>query len=78
MLQAKDASGPLASHVSQHGEGVVGVSIEVRDLDVAQSRIQASTKRPLESYSGPFGKSILVTPESTHGMWIEFFGKTGV
>ena len=78
LLQAKDASGPLASHVSQYGEGVVGVSIEVRDLDAARSRIQASTKRPLEPYSGPFGKSILVTPESTHGMWIEFFGKTGV
>jgi catechol 2,3-dioxygenase-like lactoylglutathione lyase family enzyme len=77
LLQAKEASGPLASQVSQHGEGVVGVSIEVRDLDAARSRIQASTKRPLESYSGAFGQSVLVPPEFTHGMWIEFFAKTG-
>jgi hypothetical protein len=77
LLEANGTSGPLASHVSQYGEGVVGVSIETVDVDAARSRIEASTERALVPYSGPFGRSVLVPPDLTHGIWMEFFGKAG-
>ena len=73
LLQATDTKGPLASYVAQQGEGVIGMSIEVRDLHIARSLLHSSTKQELKPYNGPFGKSILVPPVFTHGVWIELF-----
>jgi catechol 2,3-dioxygenase-like lactoylglutathione lyase family enzyme len=78
VLQADDAKGAVASYVAQHGEGVVGVSIEVRDLKVARSLLQSSTKQELNPYKGVFGESILVAPAFTHGVWIELIQKRGI
>jgi catechol 2,3-dioxygenase-like lactoylglutathione lyase family enzyme len=73
LLQATGTKGPLASYVAQHGEGVVGMSIEVRDLEVARTLLRNSTKQHFEPYNGPYGRSIVVSPEFTHGVWIELF-----
>ena len=73
LLQATDTKGPLASYVAQQGEGVIGMSIEVRDLPKARSLLRSSTKQELNPYNGPYGKSIVVPPVFTHGVWIELF-----
>jgi hypothetical protein len=78
LLQAKNTKGSLASYVAQHGEAIIGVSIEVRDLQVARSMLTATIKQELNPYNGPYGKCILVAPEFTHGVWIELFQKPGV
>ena len=77
LLQATDMKGPLASYVALHGEGVIGMSIEVRDLQIVRSVLRNSTKQELNSYNGPYGKSILVPPVFTKGVWIELFQKRG-
>jgi catechol 2,3-dioxygenase-like lactoylglutathione lyase family enzyme len=78
LLQATDTKGPLASYVAQHGEGVIGMSIEVRDLQIARSLLRSSTKQELNPYNGPYGKSVFVPPAFTHGVWIELFQGRGV
>lgn len=77
LLQAADTKGPLAPYVAQQGEGVVGMSIEVRDLQVARSLLRSSTKQRLHPYDGPYGRNILIPPAFTHGVWIELFQKRG-
>jgi methylmalonyl-CoA/ethylmalonyl-CoA epimerase len=78
LLQATDTTGPLASYVARHGEGVVGMSVEVRDLQAARSLLRNSTKQELDLYKGPYGMSIFVPPVFTHGVWLELFQKRGV
>lgn len=78
LLQATDTKGPLASYVAQQGEGVIGTSIEVRDLQIARLLLRNSTKQEFNPYNGPYGKSIFVPPVFTHGVWIELFQKRGV
>ena len=53
----------------------MGVSIEVASLQTARSLLQANAKRQFDPYAGPYGQSILISPELTHGLWIEFFQK---
>ncbi len=78
LLQATDTKGPLASYVARYGEGVIGMSIEVRDIKFARSLLRNSTKEAFNPYKGPYGKSIFIPPAFTHGIWIELFQKPGV
>jgi hypothetical protein len=41
-----------------------------------RSSIEMSpSQRKFDPYAGPYGESILIPPELTHGVWIEFFQK---
>jgi catechol 2,3-dioxygenase-like lactoylglutathione lyase family enzyme len=73
LLHANDSKGSLASFVTKYGEGIVGVSIRVRDIDVARALLRATTSQDLSPYSGPNGKSILLPSQFTHGIWMELF-----
>ena len=76
LLQPETSAAKVASFLAERGaEGIMGVSIEVANLQTARSLLEAKTKRQFEPYSGPFGQSILIPPEFTHGIWIEFFQK---
>jgi len=76
LLQPRESAGKVASFLAERGaEGIMGVSIEVASLQTARSLLEANTKRHFERYAGPYGQSILIPPEFTHGVWIEFFQK---
>jgi catechol 2,3-dioxygenase-like lactoylglutathione lyase family enzyme len=76
LLQPKNSTGSVASFLAERGaEGIMGVSIEVASLQTARSLLEANTKRQFEPYAGPYGESILIPPELTYGVWIEFFQK---
>lgn len=76
LLQPENSTGKVAAFLAERGaEGIIGVSIEVASLQTARSLLEANTKRQLEPYAGPYGHSILIPPEFTHGIWIEFFQK---
>jgi catechol 2,3-dioxygenase-like lactoylglutathione lyase family enzyme len=76
LLQPENSSSRAASFLAERGaEGVMGVSIEVANLQTARSLIEAKTNRQFKTYDGPYGHSILLAPELTHGIWIELFQK---
>jgi len=53
----------------------MGVSLEVGRLPTARSLLEKNTQRKFASYSGSYGKSILIPAELAHGLWIEMFQK---
>jgi len=76
LLQPENTMGKVASFLAERGaEGVMGVSIEVASLQTARSLLEANTNRQFEPYAGPYGQSVLIPPEFTRGIWIEFFQK---
>jgi catechol 2,3-dioxygenase-like lactoylglutathione lyase family enzyme len=76
LLQPEKLDGKVASFLAERGaEGIMGVSLEVASLKTARRLLEANTKRQFAPYAGPFGQSILIPPEFTHGVWIEFFQK---
>jgi catechol 2,3-dioxygenase-like lactoylglutathione lyase family enzyme len=73
LLHGTDQHGVVSSSLAEHGEGILGVSIEVRDLSAVQTFIENSTEQTFPAYDGPFGKSILISASLTYGVWMEFF-----
>lgn len=73
LLEPNDPKGSLASHLARFGEGIVGVSIEVRDVDAARTLLRSSTRQELSPYPSSDGRAILISPMFTHGVWIELF-----
>jgi catechol 2,3-dioxygenase-like lactoylglutathione lyase family enzyme len=54
-------------------EAIIGLSIEVGDLAKARRLAESGTGNNLELYEGFYGKSFLLPPEETHGVWIELY-----
>ncbi len=75
LLGSTDSHGLLASSLAEHGEGILGMSIEVSDLEATQTLVENSTEQVFHSYDGPYGESILIPPALTYGVWMEFFQK---
>jgi hypothetical protein len=64
----------LNEFLSNHDDGsIIAVSIEVSDLNKARSWIECHSQRKLEPYDGFYGRSIMIPPDMTHGVWMEFF-----
>jgi catechol 2,3-dioxygenase-like lactoylglutathione lyase family enzyme len=76
LFEPENSTGKVASFLAERGaEGIMGVSIEVASLQTARNLLESNTKRQFKPYDGPYGLSILIPPELTHGVWIEFFQK---
>lgn len=74
LLQSADENGALGKFLSNHDDGeIIGMSIEVADLEKAWSWIESHSERKLEPYDGFYGRSVMVPPDLTHGVWMEFF-----
>ena len=74
LLQSIDKNGLLANFLSDRHDGeIIGVSIEVSDVDKARSWVESHSRHKLEPYDGFYGRSIRIPPDLTHGIWIEFF-----
>jgi catechol 2,3-dioxygenase-like lactoylglutathione lyase family enzyme len=82
LLEPSDKTGALAKYLSdhkggidgwRHDEGIIGLSIEVANLDKALQLAESATGRKLETYKGSYGTGFLLYPEVTHGVWIEMF-----
>ena len=72
LLSSVHSRGPVASFLSRHEGGIVGVTIEVRDLRATGEFLRLSLGAAPRRDRGPFGEAILLEPEATHGIWIEF------
>jgi catechol 2,3-dioxygenase-like lactoylglutathione lyase family enzyme len=74
LLQSVDKTGILAKFLSDRHDGeIIGVSVEVSDVEKARSLIESRSGRKLERYNGFYGRSILIPPNMTHGVWLEMF-----
>jgi catechol 2,3-dioxygenase-like lactoylglutathione lyase family enzyme len=76
LLESSDKNGLLTKFLSDHDEGIIGLSIEVADLGKARQLAESGSGRMLETYQGFYGPSFLLPPEVTHGVWIEMFQPT--
>ena len=75
LVSAAAPDGATAKFLSDRGEAVMGVSIEVQSLEKTQSVLGQGLHQNFTIYSGPYGKSVVVPGEFAAGVWIEFFEK---
>jgi len=75
LLEPKGRTGKAASFLSERGEGIMGVSLEVGSLETVRSLLEKNTHRNLAPYAGPYGHSILIPADVAHGIWIQMFQK---
>jgi catechol 2,3-dioxygenase-like lactoylglutathione lyase family enzyme len=74
LLQSIDKNGVLAKFLSDRHDGeIIGVSVEVSDVEKARSLIESRSGQKLDPYEGFYGRSILIPPDMTHGVWLEMF-----
>jgi catechol 2,3-dioxygenase-like lactoylglutathione lyase family enzyme len=74
LLQSTNENGVLSKFLSDHDDGsMIAVSIEVSDLNKARSWIESRSDCKLEPYDGFYGRSIMIPPDMTHGIWLELF-----
>jgi catechol 2,3-dioxygenase-like lactoylglutathione lyase family enzyme len=73
LLESSDKNGLLTKYLSDHDEGLIGLSIEVAFLGKARQLAESQTGRKLGTYKGFYGTSFLLPPEVTHGVWLEMF-----
>ena len=73
LLQPTSHSGKVAKFLEDRGEGIMGISIEVSRLMTARKLLQMNTKRKFTPYGGPYGMSVLIPAQITHGVWVEMF-----
>lgn len=74
LLQSTDENGLVNTFLSNRDDGeIIGVSIEVSDLIKARSWVEGHSGQKLEPYDGFYGRSIMIPPDLTHGVWMEFF-----
>jgi len=74
LLQSIDKNGVLAKFLSDRHDGeIIGVSVEVSDVEKARSLIESRSGQKLEPYDGFYGRSIMIPPDMAHGVWLEMF-----
>jgi hypothetical protein len=74
LLEPADEKGVLNTFLRDHDDGaIIGISIEVSDINKARSWVEGHSMRKLEPYKGFYGQSIMIPPALTHGVWLELF-----
>jgi hypothetical protein len=75
LLEAQGSEGPVPQFSRGRGEGLMGISLEVENLEKARALIQKNTKRSFPPYPGFYGNSFLIPGELAGGVWIEMVQK---
>jgi catechol 2,3-dioxygenase-like lactoylglutathione lyase family enzyme len=74
LLRSADANGALTRFLSDHMDGdIIGLGIEVADLNKARSWIENHSGRKLEPDEDGYGRSAMIPLDLTHGVWLELF-----
>ena len=75
LLTPDVADGVTDKFMKDRGESMMGVSVEVENLEKTRAVLKERLHQELAVYQGPFGKSVLVPASLAAGAWIEFFEK---
>jgi catechol 2,3-dioxygenase-like lactoylglutathione lyase family enzyme len=73
LLESSDQSSVLQRFLSEYDEGIIAVSVEVSDLSKARRWAECATSSKMDVYKGAYGQSFLLSPNVTHGVWLEMF-----
>jgi catechol 2,3-dioxygenase-like lactoylglutathione lyase family enzyme len=74
LLRSLDQKAVLNTFLQDHDDGsIIGVSIEVSDMNKARSWVEGRSGHKLEQYMGYYGRCIMIPPDLTHGIWMELF-----
>ena len=73
LLESSDKSSVLQKYLSDHDEGIIAVSVEVSDLSKSHRMAESATNSKIGIYKGTYGQSFLLSPDVTHGVWLEMF-----
>ena len=71
VLEPSEPTGRLAAFLVERGEGLFGISIQVRQLAAARVVIERGFNRSLVPTTTFFGEGLLLPPDMTHGTWLE-------
>ena len=71
LLESSDKSSVLQKYLSDHDEGIIALSVEVSDLSKARTIAESVTGSKIDIYKGTYGQSFLLSPDVTHGVWLE-------
>jgi catechol 2,3-dioxygenase-like lactoylglutathione lyase family enzyme len=75
LLEVNSPGKPAATFLHERGQGVMGFTLAVGDIAKAQSLTGKNANREFPTYGGIYGKSFLIPPELTSGVWIEMVQK---
>jgi hypothetical protein len=70
-LLVPDGPGPVADFAADRGEGVLGVSLKVRDLALAHDLIEHNTGLTLPIFNYRGQDRFLIPASLTHGVLVE-------
>jgi catechol 2,3-dioxygenase-like lactoylglutathione lyase family enzyme len=73
LMSSEDKHSSVAKYLSDHDDGIIALSIEVADLAKAHQLAETAGRKKLGIYKGTFGQSFLLSPDDTHGLWLEMF-----
>jgi 4-hydroxyphenylpyruvate dioxygenase-like putative hemolysin len=73
LLGAGEDNGLLKKYLSDHDDGIIALSVEVSDFSKARRMAESFTGSKMETYKGTYGQSFLLSPDVTHGVWLEMF-----
>jgi len=73
LLAPNEKSSVLQEYLSEYDEGIFAVSVEVSDLAKAQRIAESAGAGKVKTYKGAYGRSLLLPPHLTHGIWVEMF-----
>jgi len=75
LLESSDKSSVLQKYLSDHDEGIIALSVELSDLSKAQRIAESASGMKMDIHDGTYGRSFLLSPDVTHGVWLEMFQK---
>lgn len=73
LLGPSTKSGLVKKYLSNHDEGIIGLSIEVTNLGKARRFAEEASGKKIKIYKGAYGQSFLLSPNLTHGVSVEMF-----
>jgi catechol 2,3-dioxygenase-like lactoylglutathione lyase family enzyme len=79
VVESVSPNGPVRKLLEQHGFGieVPGVSIEVPSVDRAIASMDREVSARLRASTGRSGHTVMISPDLTHGVWIELAEPVG-
>jgi hypothetical protein len=73
LLESSDKSSVVQKYLSDHDDGIIALSVEVSNLSTARRMAESVTGGKIDVYQGTYGQSFLLSPDVTHGIWLEMF-----